>query len=394
MTSAGTLSRRSELPKKPSSALRTWRYAYAFWILAILIVFTVVMWDLLDSGAYYLGLAVGIALMVHARSQLSSVLAMCVLGLLYALNPHLISFMYAGCFIPLGMMVARRKIRASLSMTGAFVVYALISGLLRDDLNAALTTFVFTAVAWAFGAVLQIYNDRIQVETVRAEQAATAAKLEAAEFAKVIAREMHDAVAHSMSSVVLRSRAAALRPDLSAEARADLTEITELSLQSLAEIRALLRLLRGNDTEEARYRDYKVIDPVKELGRLIHHLESQGFTVNHIQEGGFDSMDPLALSTFIACVREASANAVRHGSTEKPIILTINADQTRVSVAFVNTIDETKELLFPSSGLGLMGIRERLDAIGGSVSTSSGSGRWLLTFWLPKRIGIDEQGEG
>lgn len=387
------VSGRNEILRLLKWAFPDWQRIYTFWILAITGVFILVMWDIIDSGAFVIGMTVALFLLAYPRFEVFSSIVLIGIAVIYNLNPEMISFIYVGCYTPIVMQIARRRVTLAFVTSAATLFSVVIYWGVAGEPGAALLAAVCLVLAWVFGTVLQTYNDRIRVEEARASEAETAAKLEAAEFAKVIAREMHDAVAHSMSSVILRARAASTRPELSEESKADLAEITDLSLQSLAEMRALLRLLRGNNADEARYRDYKVIDPDKELGRQVQHLKNEGFHVNMIQEGGFEGMDPLALSTLIACMREAVANTVRHGSTEKPIILTVNADDTRVSVALVNTIDEAKELLFPSSGLGLIGIRERLEAIGGMVSTSSGSGRWLLTFSLPKRIRLEEQGE-
>lgn len=366
---------------------------YTIWVIALALFFTFGLRANLNSSAYFLGMAVAALSVLYAYKPRLSTFGLVIACIIYCFRPNDISFAIIGCFVPLVMAVSARRMRTATVYSAIVVVGAGIQWILFEDSNPAFTVTVFVVASWLLGIVLQGYNDRVKVEEAKAAQAAAAAKLEAAEFAKEIAREMHDAVAHSMSSVVLRARMAKTREGLTQSTQDDLESITDLSIQALGEMRALLKLLRGSDENEARYRNYMIIDLREECARNAQFLESQDFQVKQVIEGDFEAIDPLAVSTFVACIREASANVIRHGDDSKPVILTVNADQDYISLAVINTIDHEKHKIFPSSGLGLVGIRERVEAVGGSVNSTEAGGRWLLNFSIPKRISAQDQGE-
>lgn len=316
-----------------------------------------------------------------------------IMGIIYNANPNLNGITYVLCYAPIVRFVIRNERRKALIYSLVLLLGSVYYTIKTGDVVTLSPGLVFTAVAWLLGFVLSSYDERMKAKEEEALQATAAAKLEAAEFAKEIAREMHDAVAHSMSSVILKSRAAAVRPNLSEESKRDLEEITELSVQALGEMRSLLRLLRGAEDETGRYKDYKVIDIAQEAARIEHFLADQAFETRMVIEGDFEGVDPLVTATFVSCIREASANVIRHASDQKPVMISISADHEQISLAFINTIDAERHSIFPSSGLGLIGIRERIEAIGGSITSHEVGERWLLSFSLPKRIGAQQQGE-
>lgn len=366
-------------------------YVVAFILFVVLHLMTLHL--IREPAGYYLASGMLVALALLLRFPMVGTILLGVLGSIYNSHPSLDGITYVATYAPIIYFVARRENRRAALYAGVQIVASIFGWLLNDALFVIVGTSVFIVFAWTIGFTLRIYDERVRAEGERADQASTLAKLEAAEFAREIAREMHDAVAHSMSSVVLKARAAALRPGLSEESKRELEEITELSIQSLGEMRSLLRLLRGATDETGRYRDYKIIDLAQEAARIEEFLQDQRFEVRMVIDGDFDTVDPLATSTFVSCIREASANVVRHGSDEKPVMITISADHEQISLAFINTIDQERHSIFPASGLGLIGIRERIEAIGGSLTSQQVGERWLLNFSIPKRIGAQQQGE-
>lgn len=371
----------------------TVRRRYLVWVVLLTLLFTFALRTNLSSHAYVLGLLVtGFAALYAYRAKAASI-GLLACGVVYCFRPVDVSFAVIGCFIPLVMAASTRRLKFASIYSVIILASAFAYWIYSGNSDTAFTMTVFVVASWLLGIVLQGYNDRVRVEEARAAQAAAAAKLEAAEFAKEIAREMHDAVAHSMSSVVLRARMAKTREGLPEATQTDLEDITEMSIQALGEMRALLKLLRGSDEHEARYRNYTIIDVQDECTKNAQFLESQDFTVRQVIEGDFTSIDPLAVSTFVACIREASANVIRHGDESKPVMLTASADATQISLALINTIDHEKHKIFPSSGLGLMGVRERVEAVGGTVNSAEVGGRWLLNFSIPKRVNSQDQGE-
>lgn len=369
------------------------RGLYAFSVLLVTVSALLFLAGTKGPIPYVISLLTGTLVIASIKWWPMPAYGLAMLGFVYNIDPDLNGITYVLCYTPIVRFVVRNE-RLNAILYCAVPLLGGICYLVKT--GDAVTLFpgiLFSAVAWLLGFVLSYYDQRMQAKEEEAIQATAAAKLEAAEFAKEIAREMHDAVAHSMSSVILKSRAASARSDLSRESKRDLEEITELSVQALGEMRSLLRLLRGAEDETGRYKDYKVIDIGQEATRIELFLRDQGFDARMVIEGDFEDTDPLVTATFVSCIREASANVIRHASDQKPVMITISADQEQISLAFINTIDAERHSIFPTSGLGLIGIRERIEAIGGSITSQEVGERWLLNFSLPKRIGAQQQGE-
>lgn len=383
-------------PRQSGLALKSFAALYIAAVLLDVLVSLVFMGSNSDYMSYVFTIAAGAVALALLKWEKIAIVLMAMLGFGYNLYPHLEGVTYVLCYVPIALLVMNRKGGYAF----AYFVVLLIGNFAYfpqdtdgDAISYLMVTVFLSVITAVIGVMMRGFNEQIKLKEAEKETAAALVKLEAAEFAKEIAREMHDAVAHSMSSVVLKARAAAVKPDLDAESKKELEDITALATQSLGEMRSLLRLLRGSEDETGRYRNYLAIDPAEESRRIEEFLVDQGYTVRMVIEGDFSGSDPLAVSTFIACIREASANAIRHGSDQHPVMITVNADDEQISLAFINTIDQERHSIFPTSGLGLIGVRERIEAIGGTLASHQAGERWLMNFSVPKHIGETHKGE-
>lgn len=345
--------------------------------------------------SYVLAVGSGVFASLLVKYEKVPVLGLGIVGFCYNLFPQIDGLTYILSYIPIAFLVIRRRPRQGIAYALWLLLGSIGNLFISGGSEPALlmVTCILIVFAWVIGTMIRGYDDKILLKEAEADMASALAKLEAAEFAKEISREMHDAVAHSMSSVVLKARVAALKEGLDAESKKELEEITELATQSLGEMRSLLRLLRGSDDESGRYRKYLVIDPIVEAHRIEEFLRGQDYSVRMVVEGEFSDADPLSISTFVSCIREAGANVIRHGSDKHPVIITVNADQEQISLAFINTVDPERHSIFPSSGLGLIGVRERIEAVGGSMVSQQAGEKWILNFSVPKRIGETQERE-
>ena len=114
-----------------------------------------------------------------------------------------------------------------------------------------------TSVAWWLGATLRDRRD-YAVHSSNGPGLLEAARLELAEQAVAaerlrLARELHDVVAHSLAIIALHSSVgahnAAERPE---DAAAALGAINTATRSALAELRALLAVLRNGDAQDGR----------------------------------------------------------------------------------------------------------------------------------------------
>jgi signal transduction histidine kinase len=224
------------------------------------------------------------------------------------------------------------------------------------------------AVATALGDSARSRREYLRAVEERAERAERTREAEAhrlvAEERLRIAQDLHDTVAHRISVISLNAGVASgaleKRPE---KARASLATIREASRGVLSDIGELLRYLRDdNNAVEA---------PQPGLAELRVALQTTG---DPSRASG--AIDRVAYRV----VQEGLTNAHKHGEKHSASVeLDLTGDVLIIEV--VNPAAASGADL-PGGGLGLVGMRERVAAVRGSVS----SGREGDVFRLHARL--------
>ncbi|MFC8315569.1 sensor histidine kinase [Gordonia sp. NPDC057258] len=245
-------------------------------------------------------------------------------------------------------------------------------------------------VGWVFGisvlavlvALLRgLMASRRQL-AVRTEQT-EAAEAEAAvlqERAR-IARDLHDVVAHRMSMVVVMSQTARYRlPDVSPSAAAEFDAIAEAARTSLDEVRQLLGVLRveGADASAAP-------NPgLAELDSLVTETRRAGAEVVLDLAIDADEVGESAALVIYRIVQESLANATRHAPGGRVAVEVRHGDDELVDVAVVNTAATGEPLQIGGSGVGIPGMIDRAQAVGGSlVAAPTSTGGFAVRARIP-----------
>jgi signal transduction histidine kinase len=185
-----------------------------------------------------------------------------------------------------------------------------------------------------------------------------------------IARELHDVVAHHMSMIAIQAEAAPLKiRDLPPAAQETLVAIRGAAREALAETRRVVGLLRNGDELPER-----VPQPgLSRLDELVEAGRQSGLLVEPMVVG---VPRPLAVGVDLSAfriVQEALSNAARYAPGARVCVaIRYNRDSLRVSV----TDDGCEPPLAAqaSGGHGLVGMRERVAMLGGTLSTGPHSG--------------------
>jgi signal transduction histidine kinase len=242
---------------------------------------------------------------------------------------------------------------------------------------------LFSAVAWGLGqggrrrVEAAESAERLAVLT-RAEHDAHLASAVAEERAR-IAREMHDIVAHGMGVMVVQATAAEHLLDRDPElARQPLATVRQTGQESLAEMRRLLGLLRtGAGDVSGKARDPR--PTLAQVPDLVAQLQAAGMPVTLTMEGirtGEGGMPPgLDLCAF-RIVQESLTNALKHATgaatsveisaTGSAVILTITTAGPAIGEGpgvFPAVMSRSEG----ATGLGLIGMRERVAVYGGTL---------------------------
>jgi signal transduction histidine kinase len=267
-------------------------------------------------------------------------------------------------------------LRAAVATTVVVTVALLVSGAgYGPTLAIAVTLTLVFVVAPATAIPVRQHRERADQERERAAQIARRAELDrrealVAERARV-ARELHDVVANHLSAVAIHATAAQSIADLDSEKLAGvLAVIRENSVQGLAEMRRLVEVLREAEESGAR---------LAEVGRLIDG--AAGLSARLEQAG-----EPVALPAAVdhaayRIVQESLTNAAKHAAggsavvrvEYRPASLTVTVDS--LGVAARPQVD--------GASMGLTGMRERAELLGGVFSAGPHGDGWRVHAELP-----------
>ncbi len=181
-----------------------------------------------------------------------------------------------------------------------------------------------------------------------------------------IARELHDVIAHNVSVMVVQAAAANdvfdTRPE---KAREALEAIESTGRSALAELRRLLGVVRGDGAEFAPQPGLDGLD------ELVAQVRSAGLAVAISVEGAPRPLPAgIDLSAY-RVVQEALTNTLKHAHASRAdVALRYGEDTLDVEVRD----DGSGNGNGGGSGSGLIGMRERVVAFGGSLSTGPGAG--------------------
>ncbi|MEV4557010.1 histidine kinase [Kitasatospora sp. NPDC049285] len=223
--------------------------------------------------------------------------------------------------------------------------------------------------------------------TLLAEQARERARRARLEERTRIAREMHDVVAHRVSLMVVH--AAALErivPKDPARAQQSAKLIGETGRQALDELREILGVLRMSDQHEAGAEP--PVGGLTELPRLVDQSRAAGMAVALTVKGEHQAYVAEAEQTAFRVVQEGLTNAHKHaGGARVSVLLAYVPNGVRVSVLNDCPQGQAPAVALPSGGNGLVGMRERVLALGGSFSAGPREGGgFLVEAVLPSRL--------
>ncbi|MFJ4108282.1 sensor histidine kinase [Oerskovia enterophila] len=289
---------------------------------------------------------------------------------------------------------------ATLAMIVAYPAVLVLVGGKEPFGSYVVLVVVLIVLAAALGAAVGAQRAVVAAARDRAVRAEESREAEAARRVTQerlrIARELHDVVAHHAAVISVQAGAAEAlfdkRPDLAREAIGHARDAGE---RVLSEMSSLLHLLRDADEPGASAPAPGLAD----LPRLLDEARSTGLEVVERTVGVPRSLSPVLDLTVFRVVQEALTNAHRYGTGRAELSVVHGADSVVVEV--VNPLPSrtavgsdgaagqkraagaSGPVAAHGSGLGLVGLRERVAAVGGTVETGSREGSWIVRVSLP-----------
>ncbi|WP_068564283.1 sensor histidine kinase [Tsukamurella pulmonis] len=235
-------------------------------------------------------------------------------------------------------------------------------------------------IGYVIGLVQRQRTAAAEVRAARAEQVWADRLLEQERERNRLAREMHDVVAHSLAVIVMQSQGARyIQHTDPARAGAALETIGDIARDALADVRILLGRLRTGDGAPST-RDAAAQD----LEDLVGRLTESGCVIRFDGAGAPPLPDWVHRTDATRALPELIINAAKHGDDAEPITLVHERSEGRTTVTVANTIAAAPSS-FPRGGNGLVGLREALAEVGGSLEASADAGRWRAVVTVPDR---------
>jgi signal transduction histidine kinase len=241
----------------------------------------------------------------------------------------------------------------------------------------------FYAAGWIISAGVLVVTQRVwrlhlrEVEQ-RAEEAERTrdemAQRKAAEERLRIARELHDSLTHSISVICVQAGVAVhLARKRGEEVPPALLAIQEASADASRELRTTLSVLRSADNGDG--------SGLCQLENLVSRARAAGLPVTVTVTGAERPLPPEVDQAAYRIVQEALTNVSRHaGPARTSVVLLYTPDGLTVQVDDDGTGDGARPVPAGASwdgaggdprpaahGLGLLGMRERVTALGGRL---------------------------
>lgn len=245
-------------------------------------------------------------------------------------------------------------------LTGVLALVTVPLSVWLNTRTARELTFCFfvLAAAYVFG---RLTAARQRAHRVEAEQAA------ARERAR-IAREMHDILSHAVSLMIVQAEAGPVAVRTAPErAEAAFDAISETGRDAMAQLRRMLGVLREDEQPGGAPRAPQ--PGLAGLPELLDRVRSSGLDVVYGTAGPVRPLTDATGATVFRIVQEALTNTVKHAAART---VSVHLTYTEREVDIRVTDDGRGPRSGPGVGHGLVGVRERVAAHGGTAVTGPG----------------------
>ncbi|CCQ17744.1 Two component system sensor kinase [Rhodococcus sp. AW25M09] len=346
-------------------------------------------------------------LRLSSRPYVAAVVAVAAFATSDLNDPLVLALLVVNSVLLLASSLPRRMIGPRVSLAGASVALIASAAILSVDGTTAATLFPFLvaghagwrfkpAVSFPFAISLSVacaaalwiaerngidgwpwaaglfagwpvligYSRRSRLEALRNARRATDAELREhalAERAR-IARDIHDVLAHSLSGVNMQLEVADALLDAgrAEDARVAVGKAQSLVREGLTETRRAVRTLRQD-----------ALPLVPTLRALV------GEDASFVVDGTARDLDTPQAQFLVRCAQEALTNARNHApGAAVSVVLRFGACDVELCVA--NGPAPSPPDPIDSSGMGLVGMRERAALVGGSVTAGPDGRGWIV----------------
>jgi len=273
-----------------------------------------------------------------------------------------------------------RPVREVVACTGvAFGCFAVLwwAGGAPYNAREAVASVIALGTSVALGRAGRL---RVDLAEARAQAAEEAARRRSSDERLRVARELHDIIGHSLGTIAVQAGVGrhlmATEPGRAADA---LDSIARISRSSLDEVRAVVATLREGEPS------YHPAPGLADLPDLVETARLAGLTVELTLPDDVEEVPRQAGVAVYRITREALTNVVRHAHASAASVRVAHRDgRVEVAIRDDGSGSGAESRVAPRTGHGITGMRERAEALGGSLSAGPvAGGGFLVTASLP-----------
>ncbi|MDN5893346.1 MAG: histidine kinase [Nocardioides sp.] len=226
-----------------------------------------------------------------------------------------------------------------------------------------------------------LWTLRDRAEKAEAERDLRVGKARGDERAR-IAREMHDVLAHRISQVSMHAGALAFREDLDAgDLRTSASVIQTQANQARIDLRGGRGVRRDASTGELLDKPQPTY---ADLADLVEEALASGMHLEYEQSmPDSDDVPETAGRTLYRIAQEGLTNARKHAPATTVFLTLSGTPEDGIDVVIRNPLGFRKSAVEPRSGLGLIGLSERVELVGGHLEHREDGSMFVLHAWIP-----------
>ncbi|MFK8024524.1 MAG: sensor histidine kinase [Ilumatobacter sp.] len=295
-------------------------------------------------------------------------------------------------YYSLGAHATGPERRRTLIITTTAIALLFVVGLIASefDLGSFVSSTVVLVTAYVLGDNLRQRREAADALLERLERAERERDLLAQQRVTDertrIAREFHDVVAHSVTAMVIQAAAARRSIERSpSDAAAALDQVESTGRSAINELRSILGVLRRDvDDELCDGRGLRVPQP--SLTRLDDLLMASSDLPIHLRTNGLDELGRVDAGTDLTAFRliqEGLTNVRRHGVDVTRVDVEVELGAATLDIVVRDNGRSSSARPNGDGGYGLVGMRERVEAVGGSLDAGPAEPGWRLLTRLP-----------
>lgn len=304
------------------------------------------------------------------------------------LTDHAVAWVYPAVWVALFNVGLRHGARhtwavgAMIAVVGLAAFITPVDGMTAvpgERVRMALSVSAMSAATYLAG--LQIDNRRQALVAHRRDAAREAVIAERSR----IAHEMHDIIGHNLSVITSLATGGAVAVHSSPQdAVSALDAIGEISRSSVREVRRVLAVLRYDQSP-----DGAPLSPqpgLDDVAGLVDTVRAAGIRVALERSGDLGGVPAGRQLVVYRIVQESLTNVLRHAGAQTQVIVTIAREGTDLVVLVDDDgagATSSRRVGTAEPGHGILGMRERAEAYGGTVDAHATPHGWQVHARIP-----------